>query len=30
MAECRLAPVSKTPGGRVRLYEARFEAVAAA
>lgn len=30
MAECKLAPVSKTPGGRVRLYEARFEAVAAA
>jgi hypothetical protein len=29
LAECKLVPASKTPGGRVRLYEGRFEAVAA-
>jgi hypothetical protein len=29
LAECKVAPVSTTPGGRVRLYEGRFEAVAA-
>lgn len=30
LEECRLAAVSRTPGGRVRLYEGRFEAVSAA
>jgi hypothetical protein len=28
LEECKLAAVSRTLGGRPRLYEARFEAVA--
>ena len=30
LEECKLSAVSRTPGGRPRLYEARFEAVASA
>ena len=30
LEECKLAAVSRSPGGRVRRYEGRFEAVSAA